>query len=90
MSLKAEVTDMKEKVENVKEENKSFAMELVDTLKKQNKRMFIGWMVTFIAFIGLLGYVFWLHNDISTIEMENTQEISEVQTIENSNIINGE
>lgn len=64
------------------------ATEMLHILKTQNKRLFIIWLVTFIAFIGLLGYTIWLLNDIGTIE-EN-QEISDIDTIENSNIANGD
>ena len=44
------------------------ATEMLHILKVQNKRLFIVWLVTFIAFIGLLGYTIWLLNDIGTIE----------------------
>ena len=66
------------------------ATEMLHILKTQNKRLFIIWLVTFIAFIGLLGYTIWLLNDIGTIEEINTQEIEDIDTIENSNIINGD
>lgn len=65
------------------------ATEMLHILKAQNKRLFIIWLVTFIAFIGLLGYTIWLLNDIGTIE-ESSQEISDINTIENSNIANGD
>ena len=63
---------MKKEVQNVKD--KSFAMELLSDQKKQNKRLFIIWIITFIAFIGLLGYTIWLLNDIGTYEDVITQE----------------
>lgn len=44
------------------------ASEMLHILKVQNKRLFIIWLVTFVAFIGLLGYTLWLLNDIGTIE----------------------
>lgn len=44
------------------------ATEMLRILKVQNKRLFIIWLVTFIAFIGLLGYTIWLQNDIGTID----------------------
>lgn len=68
------------------------ATEMLHILKVQNKRLFIVWLVTFIAFIGLLGYTIWLLNDIGTIEGTTTknQEISEVDNIDNSNIVNGD
>ena len=51
------------------------AKELLHILKTQNKRMFIAWLVTFIAFIGLLGYTIWLLNDISYVDTtEVTQD----------------
>ena len=65
------------------------ASEMLHILKVQNKRLFIIWLVTFIAFIGLLSYTIWLLNDIGTID-ESTQEISDINTIENSNIANGD
>ena len=66
------------------------ATEMLHILKAQNKRLFIIWLVTFIAFIGLLGYTIWLLNDIGTIEETSTQDIQDVNTIENSNITNGD
>ena len=64
------------------------ATEMLHILKVQNKRLFIVWLVTFIAFIGLLGYTIYLLNDIGV--EETTQEIQDVDTIENSNINNGD
>lgn len=66
------------------------ASEMLHILKIQNKRLFIVWLVTFVAFIGLLGYTIWLLNDIGTIEETSTQDIQDVNTIENSNITNGD
>lgn len=66
------------------------ATEMLHILKIQNKRLFIVWLVTFIAFIGLLGYTIYLLNDIGTIEETTSQEIQDVDTIENSNITNGD
>lgn len=66
------------------------ATEMLHILKVQNKRLFIIWLVTFIAFISLLGYTIWLLNDIGTIEETSTQDIQDVNTIENSAITNGD
>jgi len=84
MNLKEEVTGMKEQVKNVKEENKSFAMELTQTLKAQATRWFICWIITFAAFISLTVYTIWLYNDINA----ETREIliEDVETINRSNI----
>lgn len=69
------------------------AIEMLHILKTQNKRLFIIWLVTFIAFIGLLGYTIYLLNDIgteeTTTETTNEQIIEDTDTIENSYIING-
>lgn len=65
------------------------AKELLHILKTQNKRMFIAWLITFIAFIGLLAYTIWLLNDISSVETISTQEVDS-SNIEYSDIINGD
>ena len=64
------------------------ATELLHILKVQNKRLFIIWLVTFFAFICLLGYTIWLSNDIGTI-YDREQDI-EASNIEYSDIINGD
>ena len=74
LNFREEVVKMKNEVKIAQEEQKSFAMQFVDTLKVQNKRLFICWLVTFIAFIGLLGYTIWLLNDVETITTEVTQD----------------
>ena len=65
------------------------AKELLHILKTQNKRMFIAWLITFIAFIGLLGYTIWLLNDIGSVETVSSQEVDS-SNIEYSDIINGD
>ena len=66
------------------------ATEMLHILKVQNKRLFIIWLITFIAFICLLGYTIWLLNDIGSFEETRSQEIYDVESIENSDIINGD
>lgn len=73
-NFREEVVKMKNEVKIAQEEQKSFAMQFVDTLKVQNKRLFICWIITFLAFIGLLGYTIWLLNDVETITTEVTQD----------------
>lgn len=80
-NAREEVLNMEKELENIERENQSFAMEFVQTLKLQNKRLFICWLVTFIAFIGLLGYTIWLYNDITVETSEYTQEITDIETI---------
>ena len=72
--FREEVLKMKEEVKGIEKQQESFAMEFVHTLKLQNKRLFICWLVTFIAFILLLGYTIWLLNDIS---VEETTEVTQ-------------
>ncbi len=74
MDLREEVSKMKKKIETVNEEQKSFAMQFVDTLKEQNKRLFILCCIIFTAFCILLGYTIWLLNDVETITTEITQD----------------
>ncbi len=67
------------------------ASEMLHILKVQNKRLFIIWLVTFVAFIGLLGYTIWLLNDIGTVETTDmTQEVSDVDSINGSVVNNGD
>lgn len=58
------------------ENGNSFAMELLTDFKKQNKRMFVIWIITFLTLIGLTCYTIYLLNDIGTIE-ETTQEVTQ-------------
>ena len=70
--LKDDIMAVKKEIKNLKEQ--SLAIELLSDQRKQNKRLFIIWIITFIAFIGLLGYTLWLLNDIGTYEETITQE----------------
>jgi heme/copper-type cytochrome/quinol oxidase subunit 2 len=84
--MRDERMEIKKEIEEVKE--KSFALELLQDQRKANKRIFIMWIITFIALVGVSIYTVYLLNDIGTIE--TTQEIQDVNTIENSNIKNGD
>lgn len=71
--------------------DKSFGLEILSDYKKQNKRIFIIWLITFIALISSIIYIIYLYNDIGIIEeTTKTQEIKDVDAIENSNISNGD
>lgn len=82
MAVKKEVNELREK---------GFALSLLSDMKRQNKRMFIIIIVILAMFTALLGYTIWLLNDIGTIESNEglTQEISDINTINNSSISNG-
>ena len=92
MGIREEVEDMKKEVQAVKEQ--SLALEMISDYKKQNKRLFIMWIITMFAFVGLLSYTIYLLNDIGTEEITTTetttQEIEDVDSIEGSYIINGD
>ena len=86
--LRDDLMAVKNEVDKLKEQ--SFGMELLSDMKKQNKRLYIIWIITFVAFMTLLGYTIWLLNDIGTIEETTAnQEISDINTINNSSISNG-
>ena len=86
--IRDDILNMKKEVKELRE--KGFALELLSDFKKQNKRMFIIIIVILAMFTALLGYTIYLLNDIGTIEeTTETQEISDVNTINNSSINNG-
>ena len=66
MSMKDEVLELKKELELVREQ--SFAMELLQDQRKQNKRLFIIWIITFLTLIGVTCYTLYLLNDISYVE----------------------
>lgn len=81
--------EMRKDIERMKEE--SIAYDILKDQRRQNKRLFIIWIITFASFIGLLGYTIYLLNDI---QVETTE--SESYDIEqnsgdggNNNFING-
>ena len=78
MAVKKEVNELREK---------SFSYELLQDMKKQNKRLYTIWIITFIAFMMLLGYTIYLLNDIGTIEETTTQEVSQDNENGNNNFI---
>ena len=84
MSIKEDIEKVQKKVNAIEEQ--SFAMELLHQSKKTNQRIFIVWLITFVAFIGLLGYTIYLLNDIGTIET-TTQEVSQENTDGTNNFV---
>lgn len=88
MGAREDIEKVKKKVEKIEEE--SFAMGLLSDYKRQNKRLFIiilaliiGWFITGI-------YLVYILNNTGVIEESSTQKISDINTIENSNIANGD
>ena len=72
MGMREDIMAVKKDLEEVK--NESFASEILRDYKKTNKRIFAIWIITFIAFVGLLCYTIYLLNDIGTIETTITQD----------------
>lgn len=83
MSIKEDIEKVQQKVNVIEEQ--SFAMELLHQSKKTNQRLFVVWLVTFIAFIGLLGYTIYLLNDIGV--ETTTQEVSQENTDGTNNFV---
>lgn len=73
--MRDEIMAVKSEINELKQE--SFAMELLKDMRKTNKRMFIIWIITFLALIGVTCYTIYLLNDIGTISETITQENSD-------------
>ena len=70
----------------MKDNEKSFAMEILQDYKKANKRMFVIIIILIACLIGSIGYTVYLLNDIEYVEDTDTIEIQDVETIDNSHI----
>ena len=81
--MREEISAVQKELQNLKEQ--SFAMELLQDMRKTNKRMFIIWVITFILLIGMACYTIFLLNDISNVNT-NTIDIEDVENIDNSHI----
>ena len=68
--------------------DKTLAYELLQDMKKQNRRMFIIILVTLGMFTGLLSYTIWLLNDIGT-ETTTTETYDMDTENGNNNFIGG-
>jgi hypothetical protein len=77
------INENKEKIEH-----NSGALALLHTIKSNGDKYFIIWLFTFIAFLISVGYIIYLHTDIERVT--NTQEVEDVNSIDNTNIINGD
>lgn len=88
MKMRDEIMAVQKELNELKEQ--SIAWEMLQDNKKEKKRLFIMWIITFIALIGVSCYTVYLLNDIGTVTETSTQEIDDVDTIENSNITNGD
>lgn len=95
MGMKEDIIEMKKEVQEIKEQ--SLAMELLKDSKRANKRLAISFTIV-LAFIltlwfATICYLVYILNDIGMEEITTettTQEISDVETIDSSYIINGD
>ena len=95
MSLRDDIIEMKQEVNSVRKQ--SLAMEMYQDSKRANKRICIAFtavLVTMVIFYFITVAIF-LYN-YSNIECEETvtntktQEIEDIDSMQNSNIINGD
>lgn len=90
--MREEIEEMKKEVKEIQEQ--TFALEILSDYKKQYKRLFIIWIITFLALIGTSCYLIYLLNDIGveTTTTENTTtetiDIDDVDNIQDSHIHN--
>ena len=63
------------------------ALEILKTFKSDSRKFFIMWLITFIAFIGLLGYTIYILSSYQAVTTE--QRVEDVDTID-GNIVNGD
>ena len=94
--MREEIMAVKKELNELKEQ--SFAMELLHDSKRANKRicfsfttviiiLIIGYFATVALF---LKYISNINNEELTITNTKTQEVRDVNSIDNSNIINGD
>lgn len=95
MSLREDILEMKNEVNNVKEQ--SLAMELYRDSKRANKRICYAFSVILIVvlisyFITVAIFLYNYNNIVceETVTNTKTQEIDNVESIQNSSIINGD
>lgn len=58
------------------------ALEILKTFKSDSRKFFIMWLITFIAFVGLLGYTIYILND--------SQKVTTTQTVEDVDSVGGD
>ena len=74
----------------MKEKDESFAISILKDYKKQNRRLFIIWIITFISLIAVSCYTIYLLSDIDSEIITETYEIEQDSGDNgNNNFING-
>ena len=75
-TLEQKILDNSNKIEkNLKKIHQNTgALEILKTFKADTNKFFIMWLITFFAFLSLLGYVIYLNNDISRVETQQVEQ----------------
>lgn len=66
-------------------EKNSYALEILSDYKKESKRFFIALIIVLVFWFVTIGYLVYILNDTGTIK-EDSIEIQDVETIDNSHI----
>ena len=74
--LEEKILDNLNRIENNSEKihRNTGALEILKTFKADTNKFFIMWLITFFAFLSLLGYVIYLSNDISKVETQQVEQ----------------
>lgn len=77
--LEEKILDNLNRIENNSEKihQNTGALEILKTFKADTNKFFIMWLITFFAFLSLLGYVIYLSNDISKVETQQVEQDTE-------------
>lgn len=77
--LEEKILDNLNRIENNSEKihRNTGALEILKTFKADTNKFFIMWLITFFAFLSLLGYVIYLSNDISKVETQQVEQDTE-------------
>ena len=94
--IKNELDDIKNKIDsnfnNINENKKqieqnSGALALLHTLNANSNRYFIIWIITFMAFLGSIGYIIYLKTEYSKAEIIETRDIEQSNDSGDNNYI---
>lgn len=80
MTVREDVNKVEKKIDEI-----SIAYEMLQDNKKDKRRWFIIWVITFVALLGSIVYILYLHNDIENVETDEIT-IQDVESIDNSHI----
>lgn len=75
--MKEDVIEMRKIVKQAQKEEQSLAMELLNDMKKANKRLFILCLIEFFGLLLSVGYTIYVLNDIG---YEETTEVIQENT----------